>query len=70
MKTTTLRVDECEDRLVPAAIDSGYETYAWVLINTLRQNPAAFANSIQGLASGAVGSASLASRAASSGDGG
>ena len=55
---TVLRVQECEDRLVPAAaIDSGYETYSWVLVNTLRQNPTAFANNLQGLVSGTVDSA-------------
>jgi hypothetical protein len=57
-RQTKLRIDEFEDRLVPAvAIDSAYETYAWVLINSLRQNPTAFANNIQGLVNGSLGSA-------------
>src|SRR5205814_8486728 len=50
-----LRVREFEDRLVPsAAIDSSYEAYSWVLINTLRANPTAFANNLQGLVNGTV----------------
>jgi hypothetical protein len=56
--TTVLRVQEFEDRLTPAvAIDSAPEAYSWVLINTLRQNPTAFANNIQGLVNGTVSSA-------------
>jgi len=55
-RQTTLRVHELEDRAVPAvAIDSAYETYAWVLVNTLRHNPTAFANNLQGLVGGSVG---------------
>jgi hypothetical protein len=55
---TVLRVDSFEDRVTPAAaIDTGYETYAWVLVNALRQNPAAFANNLQGLVNGTTGSA-------------
>src|SRR5215208_5189716 len=55
MKKTVLRLQECEDRLAPsAAIDSGYETYSWVLINTMRANPTAFANNLQGLVGGTV----------------
>jgi hypothetical protein len=55
---SVLRLEGFEDRIVPAvAIDSAYETYAWVLINTLRQNPAAFANNLQGLVNGTVNSA-------------
>lgn len=39
-----------EERIVPAvAIDSAYETYAWYLINELRENPATFANNLEGL---------------------
>src|SRR6188768_1154940 len=50
---TVLRVQEFEDRLTPAvAIDSAHETYAWALINHLRQNPTAFANNVQGLVNG------------------
>jgi hypothetical protein len=55
---TVLRVQEFEDRLVPAvAIDSAPEAYSWVLVNTLRQNPTAFANNLQGLVNGTVESA-------------
>lgn len=55
---TVLRVQEFETRLVPAAaIDSPHETYGWVLINTLRQNPSAFADNIQGLVAGTVNAA-------------
>ncbi|MBO0697330.1 MAG: hypothetical protein J2P46_02945 [Zavarzinella sp.] len=58
MKKTVLRVQECEDRLAPsAAIASSYEAYSWVLINTLRANPGAFADNLQGLANGTVSSA-------------
>src|SRR5262245_39446245 len=50
---TVLHVREFEDRLTPAvAIDSAHETYAWAIINQLRQNPTAFANNIQGLVNG------------------
>lgn len=53
-----LRVEQVEDRLVPAVtIDTAYETYAWVLVNSLRQNPTAFANNLDGLRTGAVNSA-------------
>lgn len=56
--TIKLRVEEFEERVVPAiAIDSAYETYAWVFINTLRQNPTAFANNLDGLRTGTVNSA-------------
>ena len=56
--TIKLRIEEFESRLVPAiAIDSAYETYAWVVINTLRQNPTAFANNLDGLRTGSVDSA-------------
>ena len=56
--TTVLRLNEFEDRLVPAvAIDSAYESYAWVLVNALRQNPTAFANNLDGLKAGTVSSA-------------
>ena len=55
---TVLKVQEFEDRLVPAvAIDSGHEAYSWVLVNTLRQNPTEFANNLQGLVNGTVNSA-------------
>jgi hypothetical protein len=55
---TVLRVGELEGRLTPAvAIDSAYETYAWALVNTLRANPSAFADSVQGLVDGTVNSA-------------
>lgn len=55
---TVLRVQEFETRLTPAAtIDSPLETYGWVLINTFRQNPSAFADNIQGLVNGTVNSA-------------
>jgi len=55
---TVLRVEEFEDRVVPTiAIDSAPEAYSWVLVNTLRQNPAAFANNLQGLVNGTVSSA-------------
>jgi Cysteine-rich secretory protein family len=55
---TVLRLQDFEDRITPAvAIDSAYETYGWVLVNTLRQNPSAFANNIQGLINGSVNSA-------------
>lgn len=55
---TVLRVQEFEDRLVPTvAIDSGYEAFSWVVVNTLRQNPTAFANNLQGLINGTVDSA-------------
>jgi hypothetical protein len=58
MKKTVLRVQQCEDRLVPSAgIDSSYEAYSWVLINTLRANPGAFADNLQGLVNGTVPSA-------------
>lgn len=53
-----LRVQQFEDRLVPAvSIDAAYETYAWVLVNAMRQNPAAFADKLQGLVNGTVDSA-------------
>ena len=55
---TVLRVQEFEDRLVPTvAVDSAPEAYSWVLVNTLRQNPTAFANNLQGLVNGTVSSA-------------
>ncbi|HEX3150170.1 MAG TPA: CAP domain-containing protein [Gemmataceae bacterium] len=55
---SVLRLHDLEDRLTPAvAISSAYETYAWVLVNSLRQNPAAFANNLQGLVNGTVGTA-------------
>ena len=55
---TVLQVREFEDRLVPAVtIDSGHEAYSWVLVNTLRENPTAFANNLQGLVSGTVDTA-------------
>ena len=55
---TILRVPEFEDRLTPAAaISTGYDTYAWVLVNNLRANPTAFANNLQGLVNGTVSSA-------------
>jgi hypothetical protein len=55
---TFLRVQQCEDRLAPAAaIDSAPETYAWTLVNHLRQNPAAFADSLHGLVNGTVDAA-------------
>jgi hypothetical protein len=58
MKKTVLQVQECEARLVPsAAIETAQETYAWVLINTLRENPTAFASDLQGLVNGSTGSA-------------
>src|SRR5215210_7256854 len=58
MKKSVLRVEACEDRLAPAAaIDAPYEAYSWVLVNTLRTNPTAFANNLQGLVNGTVGSA-------------
>src|SRR5262245_8964702 len=53
-----LRVEQIEDRLVPAVtIDTAYETYAWVLVNSLRQSPTTFANNLDGLRTGAVSSA-------------
>src|SRR5215218_1684067 len=53
-----LKLEGFEEKVVPAvAIDSGYEAYAWVLINTLRQNPAAFADNLQGLVNNTVNSA-------------
>ncbi|HJZ94501.1 MAG TPA: hypothetical protein VKE40_26790 [Gemmataceae bacterium] len=53
-----LQVQGFEERIVPAvSIDSAYETYAWVLVNTLRQNPTDFANNLQGLVNGTVNSA-------------
>jgi hypothetical protein len=53
-----LRVEPFEDRFVPAiAIDSAYETFAWVTVNTLRQDPAAFADNLDGLRTGSVASA-------------
>ena len=55
---TVLRVQEFEGRLTPAVtIDSAHETYAWALINHLRQNPTAFANNVQGLVNGTVNAA-------------
>ena len=58
MKKIVLRVQPFEERLVPsAAIDSRYEAYSWVLVNTLRTNPAGFASKLQGLVSGTVSSA-------------
>lgn len=55
---SVLRVWELEDRLTPAvAIDSAFETYGWALINTLRANPSAFADNVQGLVNGSVTSA-------------
>jgi hypothetical protein len=55
---TVLRVGEFEDRLTPAvAFDSAYEIYGWALVNTLRANPSAFADNIQGLVNGATNSA-------------
>jgi hypothetical protein len=55
---TVLRVDSLEDRVTPAVtIDSAPEAYAWVLVNSLRQDPTAFANNVQGLANGTVNSA-------------
>jgi hypothetical protein len=53
-----LRVEGFEEKVVPAvAIDAGYEAYAWVLINTLRQDPSAFADNLQGLINNTVNSA-------------
>ena len=53
-----LKVEGFEEKVVPAvAIDSGYEAYAWVLINTLRDNPSAFADNLQGLINNSVDSA-------------
>jgi hypothetical protein len=53
-----LRVEQVEERLTPAVtIDTAYDTYAWVLINSLRQNPTAFANTLDGLRAGSVSSA-------------
>lgn len=55
---TVLRVHEFEDRLTPAvAIDSAHETYAWTLVNHLRQDPAGFADKVQGLVNGTVNAA-------------
>lgn len=55
---TILRVQEFEARLVPAvAIDSAYETYAWVFINTLRRDPDTFADNLDGLRTGNVSNA-------------
>lgn len=54
---TVLRVSEFEARLTPAAIGTGYEAYTWALVNNLRQDPAAFADNVQGLVNGSVGSA-------------
>jgi uncharacterized protein YkwD len=55
---TVLRVQDFEERLVPAVvIDSAYEASAWVLINTMRANPTAFADNLQGLVNGTVNSA-------------
>jgi hypothetical protein len=55
---SVLRIDAFEDRLTPsAAVDSAPEAYAWVLVNTLRQNPTAFANNLQGLVNGTVNAA-------------
>ena len=56
--TAKLRVEAFEEKVVPAvAVDSGYEAYAWVLINTLRQDPPAFADNLQGLINNTVNSA-------------
>ena len=53
-----LKVEGFEEKVVPAvAIDSGYEAHAWVLINTLRQDPPAFADDLQGLINNTVNSA-------------
>lgn len=55
---SVLRVWELEDRLTPAvAIDTAYETYGWALVNTLRANPPAFADNVQGLVDSTVNSA-------------
>src|SRR5262245_33238333 len=55
---TVLRVEQFEDRRTPAVtIDSPHEAYAWVLVNSLRQNPIAFANNLQGLVNGSVSTA-------------
>lgn len=55
---TVLRLQEFEDRLTPAAaIDSAYEIYGWALVNTLRANPAGFADNLQGLVNGTTNSA-------------
>jgi hypothetical protein len=55
---SVLRVWELEDRLTPAvAIDSAFETYGWALVNSLRANPSAFADNVQGLVNGTVTSA-------------
>ena len=55
---SVLRVDQFEDRLAPAVtIDSPHEAYAWALVNSLRQDPTAFANNLQGLVNGTVSSA-------------
>ncbi|HKB03422.1 MAG TPA: hypothetical protein VKD90_14460, partial [Gemmataceae bacterium] len=55
MTKIALRVEACEDRVVPSAtIDTGYEAYSWVLINTLRADPAGFADRLQGLVNGTV----------------
>jgi hypothetical protein len=55
---TVLHARELEGRLTPAvAIDSACETYAWALVNTLRANPSAFADDVQGLVNGTVDSA-------------
>src|SRR5262249_25063519 len=53
-----LQVQGFEERIAPAvSIASAYEPYAWVLVNTLRQNPTDFANNLQGLVNGTVNSA-------------
>src|SRR5262245_27143145 len=43
------------DRVVPAATTAtGSEAWSWVLINTLRADPAGFADRLQGLVNGTV----------------
>jgi hypothetical protein len=53
-----LRVEQLEGRDVPAAVVSTpTEAFSWVLINEMRQDPAGFANQLNGLRNGTIPSA-------------
>ena len=52
---TGLRLELLESREVPAAFPAAaHDAYAWALVNNLRQNPMAFADSLQGFVDNTV----------------
>jgi hypothetical protein len=56
--TRTLKLEPLDARELPAAtVSSPAEAYSWVLVNELRQDPAGFANQLDGLRRGTVQSA-------------